>query len=152
MYAVVCLTISVSIENVKIKALFDSDVEVNCMSKRLMNSTQLFIRQDINIAMINFTDERARFFDVCESMLINIESIIILIFIFVIERSNHELLLNRFFQRIARMSVVNINNDLLKMMLHSLNDEKRISFLRISAEHVSNKDKKFVFIFKTLNV
>ena len=124
MYAVVCSTMNVSIENVKIKALFDSDAEVNCMSKRLTNSTQLFIRQDINIVMMNFTDERARFFDVCESMFINIENIIISIFIFVIKRSNHELLFNRLFQRIARMSVVNMNNDLLKIMLHSLNNEK----------------------------
>ena len=130
MYAVVCSTMSVSIENVKIKTLFDSDVEVNCMLKKLTNSTQLFIRQDINIVMMNFTDERARFFDVCESMFINIENIIISIFIFVIERSNHELFLDRLFQRIARMNVVNMNNDLLKMMLHSLNDEKRINFLK----------------------
>ena len=102
--------------------------------------------------MINFIDERARFFDVCKSIFINIESIIISISIFVIKRSNYEFFLNRFFQRIARMNVVNMNNDLLKMMLYSLNDEKRINFLRISAEHVSNKNKKFVFVFKTLNV
>ena len=124
MYVVVCSTMNMSIKNVKVKALFDSDVEVNCMSKRLTNSTQLFIRQDINIVIMSFTDERAHFFDVCESMLISIESIIISTFIFVIERSNHELLFNRFFQRIARMNAVNMNNDSLKMMLHSLNDEK----------------------------
>ena len=74
--------------------------------------------------MISFTDERARFFDVCKSMLINIKNIIISISIFVIERSNHELFLNRFFQRIVRMNVVNMNNNSLKMMLHLLNDEK----------------------------
>ena len=43
MYTVVCSTMNVSIENIKVKTLFDSDVEVNCMSKRLTNSTQLFI-------------------------------------------------------------------------------------------------------------
>ena len=101
---------------------------------------------------MNFINERARFFDVCESMLINIENIIISIFIFVIERSNHELFLDRFFQRIARMNVVNMNDDSLKMMLHSLNDEKRVNFLKVFAEHVSNKNEKFVFIFKILNV
>ena len=152
MYAVVCSTMSVSIKNIKVKALFDSDAEVNCMLKKLTNSTQLFIHQSINIAMMNFTDERAHFFDVCESMLINIENIIISISIFVIKRSNHELLLDRFFQRIARMSAVNMNDNSLKMMLHSLNNEKRINFLKISAEHVSNKSEKFVFVFKTLNV
>ena len=102
--------------------------------------------------MMNFTDERARFFDICESMFINIESIIISIFIFMIEQSNHELFLDRFFQRTARINTVNMNDDLLKMMLHFLNDEKRISFLRIFVEHISNKNEKFVFVFKTLNV
>ena len=101
---------------------------------------------------MSFIDERTRFFDVCESMFINIENIIISIFIFVIKRLNHELFLNRFFQRIVRISAININNDSLKMMLHSLNNEKRINFLKISAEHVSNKNEKFVFVFKTLNV
>ena len=152
MYAVVCSTMNVSIKNVKIKALFDNDVKVNCMLKKLTNSTQLFIRQDINIAMINFTDEDARFFDVYELMFINIESIIISIFIFVIKQLNHELLLNRFFQRIARINIVNMNNSSLKMMLHSLNDEKRVSFLKISAEHINNKNEKFVFVFETLNI
>ena len=37
-------------------------------------------------------------------------------------------------------------------MLYSLNDEKRMSFLKVSAEHISNKNEKFVFVFKTLNV
>ena len=74
--------------------------------------------------MMNFINERACFFDVCESIFVNIENIIILTFIFVIKRSDHDLFLDRLFQRIARMNVVNINDDLLKMMLHSLNDEK----------------------------
>ena len=45
-----------------------------------------------------------------------------------------------------------MNDDSLKMMLHLLNNEKRISFLKIFAEHVSNKNEKFVFVFETLNV
>ena len=143
---------SVSIENVKIKALFNSDAEINCILKRLTNSAQLFIRQEINIVIINFTDKRARFFDVCELIFINIENIIISIFIFVIERSNHKLLLDRFFQRITLINIINMNNDSLKIILHSLNDEKRMNFLKISAEHVSNKDEKVVFVFKILNV
>ena len=101
---------------------------------------------------MNFINERARFFDVYKSIFINIKSIIISIFIFVIERSNHEFLLNRFFQRIIRMNIINMNNDSLKMMLHLLNDEKRMNFLKIFAEHVINKNKNFVFVFETLNV
>ena len=102
--------------------------------------------------MMNFINERARFFDVCESIFVNIENIIISTFIFVIKRSNHDFFLDRLFQRIARMNVVNMNNDSLKMILYSLNNEKRMSFLKVSAKHINNKNKKFIFIFKILNV
>ena len=50
------------------------------------------------------------------------------------------------------MNVVNINDNLLKMILHSLNNEKRMSFLKMLAKHINNKDEKFVFVFKILNV
>ena len=58
---------------------------------------------------------------------------------------------NHFFQRIARMNVINMNDNLLKIILYSLNDEKQINFLKMSAKHINNKDEKFVFIFETLN-
>ena len=124
MYTVVCSTMNVFIDDVKIKTLFNNDVKIYYMSKRLTDATQLFIRQKINIVMINFIDERARFFNICESIFVNIKNIIISIFIFVIEHSNHDLFLDHFFQRIVRMNVVNINNDSLKMILYLLNDEK----------------------------
>ena len=97
MYVVVCLTINVLIDNIKIKTLFNNDVEINCMSRNLTDATQLSIRQEINIIIINFIDKRARFFDVYELIFINIENIIILIFIFVIERSNYDFFLIVFF-------------------------------------------------------
>ena len=115
---------NVSIDDIKIKTLFNNDVEINCISKKLIDATQFFIHQRINIIMINLIDERVRFFDVCELIFINIENIIISTFIFVIKRSNHDFLLDRFFQCIVRINVINMNNDSLKMILHSLNDEK----------------------------
>ena len=102
--------------------------------------------------MINFIDERARFFDVCELIFVNIKNIIISTFIFVIECLNHDFFFNCFFQCIACMNIINMNDNLLKMILHSLNNEKRMNFLKMFAEHINNKDEKFVFIFKTLNV
>ena len=102
--------------------------------------------------MINVTDERARFFDICETVLINIDSITISISVFVVKRSDHELFLKRFFQRAVYMSFINMNDESLEMILHSLNEEKRMSFLKMPAEHVSNKEKKSVFAMKSLNV
>ena len=43
MYVVVYSTINVVINNVKIKTLFDNNIKINCMSKKLINATQLFI-------------------------------------------------------------------------------------------------------------
>ena len=152
MYIVICSIINVSIDDVKIKTLFDNDVEINCMLKKLTDATQFFIRQKINIVMINFINERVHFFDVCESISVNIENIIIFVFIFVIKCSDHDFLLDRSFQRIIYINVVNMNDDSLKIILHSLNDEKRMNFLKMSAKHINNKNKKFIFIFETLNV
>ena len=86
--------------------------------------------------MIDVTDERARFFNVCETVFINIDSITISISVFVVKRSDHELLLKRFFQRAARMSFINMNDESFEMILHSLNGEKRVSFLKMLVKHV----------------
>ena len=151
MYAVACPTVSVSIGDVKAKALFDSGAEVNCMSKRLADAAQLPIRQGTSIAMVGPTGERARFFGVCESVPVSIGSITIPAPIFVVERPDHDLLLGRPFQRIARMSAVNMDDGSLEMVLHSLDGEKRVSFLGVPAEHTSNKGEESVFAFETLN-
>ena len=49
------------------------------------------------------------------------------------------------------MNFVNINDKFLKMMLHSLNEKKKINFLNVFIEHVNNKNKKTMFAIKTLN-
>ena len=152
MYIVACSMMNVSINNVKIKTLFNNDVEINYISKKLIDATQLFIRQEINIIIMNFINKRARFFDVYESIFVNIKNIIISIFIFVIKRSDHDFFFNHFFQRIVYMNIINMNDDSLKIILHLLNDEKRMNFLKMFAEHINNKDKKFIFAFEILNV
>ena len=72
------------IENIKIKTMFDNEAEVNCIFKRSTDAAQLSVRQNINIIRINIINERARFFDVCETVLINIGSITRSISVFVI--------------------------------------------------------------------
>ena len=74
--------------------------------------------------MINVTDKRARFFNVCEAVLISINNITISIFIFVVKRSDHEFLLKKLFQRVARMCSINMNDKSFEMILHSLNEKK----------------------------
>ena len=101
--------------------------------------------------MINVTDERARFFDIYEIISISIDNITISISVFVVKRSDYKLILKKFFQRAIRMSSININKEFLKMILHSLNEKKRTSFLKIAAEHINNIEKKSIFAMKFLN-
>ena len=151
MYVVVYSIVSVMIENIKIKTMFDNGTEINCIFKWWTDAVQLSVRQSINIIIINVINERARFFNVCETVFINNDNITILISVFVIKRSNYELLLKRFFQRAARINFINMNNELFKMILYSLNEKKRVNFLKVSTEHVNNK-KKLMFAMKSLNV
>ena len=122
-YVVVCSIVSVMIENIKIKTLFNSGIKVNYMFKQLIDAAQLFMRQSIKIIMINSINERACFFDMCETVFININNITISIFVFVIKRLDYKFLLEKFFQRAACMSFVNMNNKSFKMILHSLNEK-----------------------------
>ena len=151
-YVIVCSIVNFMIEDIKIKAIFNNGAEINCRFKWLIDVAQLFVRQSINIIMINVTDERARFFDMCEAVFINIDNIIILISVVVVKRSDYEFLLKKLFQCAARINSINMNNKLFEMILHSLNEEKRMSFLKMPAEHVNNKEKKSMFAMKSLNV
>ena len=152
MYVVVRSIVNVIIENIKIKTMFNNETEINCIFKWLIDAVQLSVRQNINIIIINIIDESIRFFNVCEAVFISIDSITISISIFVVKYSDHELLLKRFFQRAVRMGFININNKSFEMILYSLNKKKRVSFLKMSIEHVSNKEKNLMFAMKSLNV
>ena len=102
--------------------------------------------------MMNVINKRIRFFDICKTVSINIKNVIISIFVFIIKRSDYKLLLRRFSQRAACMNFINMNDKFFEMILHSLNEKKRISFLNIFVEYVNNKDEKTIFTMKHLNV
>ena len=44
MYTIVCLIMNVMIKKIKIKTMFNNNAEINCMSKKLTNVLQMFIR------------------------------------------------------------------------------------------------------------
>ena len=50
------------------------------------------------------------------------------------------------------MNFINMNNESFEMILHSLNEKKRVSFLKVFAKQINNKEKKSVFAMKSLNV
>ena len=142
MYVVVYSIVNVMIENLKIKAIFNNEAKINCMFKWLIDAVELSMRWSISIIIINVINKRARFFNVCEIVSISINNIIILISVIVVKFSDHELFLKKFFQRATRMNSINLNNELFEIIVNFLNEKKRINFFKMSAEHVSNKEKK----------
>ena len=91
--------------------------------------------------MINIINKRAHFFNVCKTIFISIDNIIISVSVSVVKCLNHEFLLKRLFQRAARVNFINMNNKLFKTILYSLNEKKRMNFLKISVKYISNKEK-----------
>ena len=101
---------------------------------------------------MNVINERTYFFEIWETISINIENIIVLISVFIVKRLNHELSFKRFFQRVARMNFVNIINKFFEIILYSLNEKKKINFLNVFVKHINNKSKKTIFTIKISNV
>ena len=124
MYVVVYSIVNVIIENIKIKAIFNSGAEINYMFKQLIDTTQFSVRQNINMIIINVINERVQFFNISEIVFLNIESITISIFVFVVKRSNHELFLERCFQCAVRINFTNMKKEFFEMILYSLNEKK----------------------------
>ena len=76
------------------------------------------MRQNINIIMIDIINERARFFDICKTVFINIDGITLSISVFIVKRSDHELLSKKLFQRAVHISSININDESFKIILY----------------------------------
>ena len=77
--------------------MFNSNAKINYISKSFANKTNLIIRQDIFILLIEITKARIRFEEIIKNTKMLIKKVIIYIFIFIVSRLNYEILLNRSF-------------------------------------------------------
>ncbi len=82
------------LKNIKIKAIFNNNAKINCINKNFANKTNLIIRQNIFILLIEITRARICFEEIIKNAKILIEKIIIYIYIFVVFRFNYDILLN----------------------------------------------------------
>ncbi len=72
------------LKNIKIKAIFNSNTKINCISKDFANKINLVIRQNISILLIKVTRAHICFEEIIKDAKILIKKIIIFIFIFVV--------------------------------------------------------------------
>jgi len=74
----------VQLKDIKIKAIFNNNAKINCISKDFANKINLVIRQDIFILLIEITKARVCFEKIIKNAKISIKKVIIYIFIFVV--------------------------------------------------------------------
>ncbi len=72
------------LKDIKIKAIFNNNAKINCISKDFANKINLVIRQDIFILLIEITKARVCFEKIIKNAKISIKKVIIYIFIFVV--------------------------------------------------------------------
>ncbi len=77
--------------------MFNSNAKINYISKSFANKTNLIIRQDIFILLIEITRVRVCFEEIIKNAKILIKKVVIYIFIFVVSRLNYKILLDRSF-------------------------------------------------------
>ncbi len=77
--------------------MFNSNAKINYISKSFANKTNLIIRQDIFILLIEITRVRVCFEEIIKNAKISIKRVIIYIYIFVVFRLDYEILLDRSF-------------------------------------------------------
>ena len=141
----------VLIKNVKIKILFDNEIEINCIHKRFVDEINLFIRYKTIMSMIMTTNNNVKFVKMCDDLKIRLKKTIIITSIFVIFKLNYDVILEWFFERVARISNTNINDESSKLMMY-LNDEfTRVFFLAILINHSRNRETNIVFVVEFLN-
>ena len=74
--------------------MFNSNAKINYISKSFANKTNLIIRQDIFILLIEITRVRVCFEEIIKNAKISIKRVIIYIYIFVVFRLNYKILLD----------------------------------------------------------
>ena len=78
-------------------------------------------------------------------MKIKLNKTIIITSIFIVEQSDHNLILNYLFTHFIRMQSINLNNDFLKILIYFDDDIRRVSFLIVLIRYSQNKNVSVIF-------
>ena len=151
MCVVACPKAFVSVGDVKVKALFDSGAEINCISKKLADEAGLPIRHGTAMSMVAATGDSAKFVGICDDLEVRLGGATITVPAFVVAKSDHSLILGRPFERSARMSSTNMDDGSLELVVHSDDGSTRVSFLAMPADHPRNRETDTSFTVESLN-
>lgn len=104
-YSLGCPRTMVTVEkSAKVSALLDSGAEVSVMTKKVMNTAGLIMRQGPRLELVTHTGHHCPFIGVCEEVSINVGGLIIYTPVFVVEAGDHPLVLGQLFLHQGKFS------------------------------------------------
>jgi len=148
LYAVTCSRTRVLMsDEIYVKTLLDSDAEINVMSETLVARTQLSMRRDIHLDMIEVSEAKTNIIECCNDVKIDIDEAKSVVSIFVIESDEYTLILSRSYERKARLCTNNTSKETCEMTVTD-DDERMMFFKSILAHNSVNRDMLKIFLEK----
>ena len=103
-------TAQVSIDSIRIKAIFDGRFEINLISKAKALEVRLPLRRGIAINILGITGIISKFKGVYIAVEVNLGRARRIVLIFIIDRVDYNLILRRVYKRKVRFTKTNNNN------------------------------------------
>ena len=80
-------------------ALLNTKIEINVMIKKMLINEIFFIKLRFHLNLVSHTKHFTKFLKICKNVAINIKKFIINHYFFVINETNHMLILDQFFMK-----------------------------------------------------
>jgi len=122
-------------DEIYVKTLLDSDAEINVMSETLVARTQLSMRRDIHLNMIEVSEAKTNIIECCDDVKINIDEAKSVISIFVIKSDEYTLILSKSYERKTRLCINNTSKETCEMTV--TDDDERMMFFKLILAHNS---------------
>ena len=150
-YIVQTLKIRVKINEIKKINLLNIEIEINLMNVNVARKCELSIRKHSIMHIIDVTNHKISFLEITKNVKIDIDEVTITIHFFVVNNSNHVLILECSFVRKTRVKFEYFNDESCEIVLYFENDEKRVNVKVLTSYHVRNQTKVHLFSKKSLN-
>jgi len=132
--------------DVKVTSLLDGGSEVNIMPRRVFERSDLAMDPDIHWRIDTYNTATNEYLDdhgpigVCRDVSVDIGGVDVKQHIFVVEHSNHDLILGRPWERLVRAVFINEDDGSLTVRIRSVDDQRVAQFCAVRADHERNRE------------
>ena len=144
LYAYGCPTAWVSVDGMRIKAMFDGGSEINLISKAKALEARLPLRRGTAINILGVTGAVSKFKGVCMAVEVNLGGARRTVPIFVVDGADYDLILGRVYKRKARFTETNNDDGTCDIQVTG-EDRERVIMQGYRADSRSNRFVEEIF-------